>query len=203
MKKLNLLKIIPLFLVVTIFACQDSGVSSRRNRERNETTTETVQTETNPPENNTPPVDGQVISSDDGKIQVVVPKNWKVENDLNDSADLQVANTSEENYLIVLSDLKSELGDFTIEKHAELTRGFIEDGITVNSISDGTKLTINSKPAIQYEIRGVVNEIDVVYLHTTIETQDYFHQLIAWTLPSEFSTNGPILQSVINSFQEN
>lgn len=111
--------------------------------------------------------------------------------------------SSEENYLIVLSDAKADLKNLNLEDHAKLTRGFIEKAIKVSSISEGKSLQINGKPAIQYEIKGEVNGMNIVYLHTTVETDNYFHQILAWTLPSQFVRNEPILEAAIESFQEN
>ena len=48
-----------------------------------------------------------------------------------------------------------------------------------------------------------MDNINVVYFHTTIETNENFHQVLAWTLPSRLKANEPILKAIINSFQEN
>ena len=144
------------------------------------------------------------ISSKNGQIQVEVPSSWKTQRDLHDNPDLQVANVWEDNYLIVLSDNKADFDDLTLEEHSDETRQILLESVDNIQISRGPiLLEINGQPAVQYEIRGSIDKTKVVYLHTTIEGQDHFHQLIAWTLPSKFSKNRPAMESVINSFQEN
>jgi hypothetical protein len=62
------------------------------------------------------------IASDDGKINVRVPGTWTKLPELNERASLQVGNKSKEVYLIVTTDTKTDLNDFTLEKHHDLTR---------------------------------------------------------------------------------
>ena len=205
LKNLSILKLIAVFLAFSIVACDDSEPSFKnRTKNAENTTQETTTQENTTQEVATSKVEGQIITSDDGVSQVTVPDNWKVLSDLNDEAIIEVGNTREENYLILLSDPKTDLDyDYTLEEHAELTRGFLEEGVSVNYLSPPKNILINGNFALQYEIKGVISGLDIVYLHTTVETDDYFHQMIAWTLESNYSRNESILQSAINSFQEN
>ena len=144
------------------------------------------------------------ITSDDGKVQATTPGNWKKRTDLHEDGMLQAANAIEENYIVVIPDNKADLDDeMTVESHSDLTRSTI-----LESIKDGQQtagpimLTINGRPAVQYELRGVVSGIKVVYLHTTADGEDKFYQILAWTMPSKYQKNKPILESVVNSFKE-
>ena len=62
------------------------------------------------------------IASDDGKIKVTVPGTWTKLPELNKQASLQVGNKSKEVYLIVITDTKADLDNFTLEKHHQQTR---------------------------------------------------------------------------------
>src|SRR5437764_6755540 len=57
------------------------------------------------------------IASDDGKIKVTVPGTWTKLPELNKQASPQVGNKSKQMYLIVISDAKASLDNFTREKH--------------------------------------------------------------------------------------
>ncbi|MBM3156433.1 MAG: hypothetical protein FJ004_04020 [Chloroflexi bacterium] len=124
--------------------------------------------------------------------------------DLNDEADIQVANTKKEAYVIVLSEFKMDFSDdITVEVHSDITRQILLDSLENVIISDEpVELQINGRRALQYEISGRVEGINVVYLHTTVDGEEGFHQIIAWTLPSKYDKNKPLLDSVVNSFRE-
>ena len=62
------------------------------------------------------------IASDDGKTKVTVPGTWTKLPELIKQASLQVGNRSKEVYLIVITDTKAELDNFTLEKHHQQTR---------------------------------------------------------------------------------
>lgn len=144
----------------------------------------------------------EVVKSFDGKFQVTMPKGWTVRYNLNDAAGIQVANPLKEGYLNVLSQSKADFADPTIQWHSETTRTSVLESLTDGQVTAGpTSLTINGKPAVQYEIRGKAEGLKVIYLHTTVDTGEHLHQILAWTLPSYYDDNRPILDSVINSFK--
>jgi hypothetical protein len=72
-----------------------------------------------------------------------------------------------------------------------------------NAQTSGPKtVTVNGNPGVQYEITGKVSNIDITYLHTTVETPQNFHQVLAYTAQGEFEKNRGEMEQVINSFQE-
>jgi len=144
----------------------------------------------------------KVLRSQDGSIQITLPKGWKEDKDLHDDAVLQASDRLTEKYVIVLSDSKEDFEEMSLAKHSEITRGSILEGLSSPQVTGPVELTINGSPAIQYEIRGGTENIKVVYFHTTVETSGMFYQVLAWTLKSRFEKNKSDLQEVTNSFQE-
>ena len=115
-----------------------------------------------------------------------------------------MGNQRNESYLIVLSEPKIDLDLSSAEAHSEITRQDFLEALKDGRVSRGPiRLEINGADAVQYELRGSVDGIKVIYLHTTIEGKNSFHQILAWTLPSKWRENQAVLESVINSFQEN
>jgi len=142
----------------------------------------------------------KTFSSRNGDLQVTCPSAWIVY-DLHDDADIEVAHGREELYLIVLSEPKlGFLG--TLEEHSSETRSALSETLANVQESGPRELTINGQRAIQYTIRARVDGVDVVYLHTTIETDENYHQVVAWTLKSLFSKKEGVLQEVIASVEE-
>lgn len=151
-------------------------------------------------DSNKPP---KVVTSTDGVSQLSIPANWIVDNELKKDAELQVSDRAEEMYVIVLSESKTDFpANVTLDNHAELTRGIVVGNLTSPQSTAPVKMTINGRQAVQNEIRGTMNSVNLVYLHTTVETPKYFHQIVAWTLPSRYDKNRPRLQEVIQSFKE-
>jgi hypothetical protein len=135
-------------------------------------------------------------------IQVSIPSGWTEDRDLHDSAELQASNRIKELYVIVLSESKEDFQDMTLDKHSEITRGTLIKSLTEPQTSAPTSLKVNGHPAVQYEIRGFINNLSVVYLHTTVETEKSIHQILTWTLKSMYEKNKPALQKVTESFKE-
>jgi hypothetical protein len=143
-----------------------------------------------------------VITSTDGHSQVSVPSSWSNQDDLNDKADLQVANPALEEYLIVLTESKADFVDTDLEIYAGLIRDGIVGAVSDASVSEARRLTINGMPAIQYEVSGSVDNLKVVYWLTAVEGRDHFHQVLGWTLGSKAEANREVILSVVESFQE-
>ena len=143
-----------------------------------------------------------VVRSTDGGFQVTVPGHWKPRADLHASAEIKMCNPFREQYLIALIVTKFETGRMTIQQHSDATRASIRAAASNFSETGPVALTINGYQAVQYEMRGRVNNIDVVYIHTTIETENHFSQLLAWSLGSKWSANEAVLREVVTSFKK-
>jgi hypothetical protein len=121
----------------------------------------------------------QEIASDDGKIRVTVPGLWTKLPELNKQATLQVGDKSKQMYLIVITDAKADLNNFTLEKHHQLTRDRMLQKMKNASATEPVSLTIDGHSALQDELRGTENNTNVVFLHTTVDDGDHFQQIHA------------------------
>ena len=143
----------------------------------------------------------KVVVATDEKTQITVPAHWdKLE--LNDAAEIEVGNPGDEAYLIVLNEAKEDLYGWNLEKHSRVTMGKLLAGMTFPTISAPKAITIRKSPAVQYEIRGAVDNLNLVYIHTTVDGPKYFSQILAWTLSSKADTIKPQLLEAINTFRE-
>lgn len=144
-----------------------------------------------------------VLVGSDGVSQITLPDGWVEDRELHDSAEIQASKRADEMYVIVLSENKADFQDLTLEQHSEITRGLLLQSLTDAEVTGPTAVTsVQGNPTLQYQIRGAIDGINVVYLHTTVETPDSYHQILAWTLPSQFEANDPQLQEIIQSFRE-
>jgi hypothetical protein len=139
------------------------------------------------------------IASDDSKIKVTVPGTWTKLPELNKQASLQVGNKSKEVYLIVITDTKTDLDNFTLEKHHQLTRDEARKKFQASG-SEPVSLTIDGHPASQDELSGTEKGTDVVLLQTTVDDGDHFQQILAWTLKSRWQKQNDLLRETTGSF---
>jgi hypothetical protein len=146
----------------------------------------------------------KVITSDDGFCQLEIPNDWSLRSDLNDYANIQAANLKKEVYVITISEYKIDFADdTTLESYSDITYQTFVDSLTDPvMISGPTQLEINGRRALQYEIRGEVEGVRAVCLHTSVDGEKGFHQVLAWTLISKYEKNLALLRSVIDSFRE-
>ncbi len=145
---------------------------------------------------------GKVLMDPGKTIQVTIPSGWKEDRELHESAELQASQRAKELYIIILSESKQDFQQMTLEGHSKITRDTLMGNIKSAELSAPVSMTVGGYPAVQYEISGFVDNLGVVYLHTTVESAGSYHQILTWTLKSMAEKNKPILQKVTESFQE-
>ena len=137
----------------------------------------------------------------DGQFYTLKPASWSILDDLNDEADLQMGNLSQEAYCIIISESKIDYeSDFTLEEYSELASSFILEAIANPSLSEAENMILNGQSAIKYDLAGSIDGIRVRYWHVSIDTESHFHQVILWSLPSKFDRNKADYEAVLNSF---
>lgn len=145
----------------------------------------------------------QVMRSADGTFQLTVPGNWSRQTDLNKEASLQAANPREELYVIVIKESKSDFPkSATIDTVTNLVKDNAREAIINATFTEPLPTLINGNFARQFEVGGNVSSIDAKYLYTIVETQQYYYQVITWTLADRFTKNKTKMRDVSNSFRE-
>lgn len=142
------------------------------------------------------------IFSDDKRVSLTVPDNWKGDRTLNDVAILGVANPKSEVYAIVIDDAKSDF-DPALSKSEYLDIHTQNMEASVNDFSrDSTirSLQVNGLPAVQQVVSGVADKLKVTYILTVVETETHFYVIYAWTLTSRYERNQSLLSKVSSSF---
>jgi hypothetical protein len=146
-------------------------------------------------------IERKEISSEDGNIKATVSGMWVKMPELNKEATLQVGYKRKEMYLIVLSEAKSDSQNLTLENHHQITRDRMLQKLTHASASEPGRLTLDGHPAMQDELSGTENGINVVFLHTTVDDGDHFQQILAWTLKSRWEQQNELLREITRTFR--
>jgi uncharacterized protein DUF4190 len=142
----------------------------------------------------------QEITSDDGKLTVTTSGFWVKTSDLNKDAALQVANKSEDMYLMVFTDAKSAVGQMTLEQRDQTTRDRKLQSMQNASATPAVPVNIDGHAALQDEVSGTQQRTNLVFLHTTVDEGDYFQQIVAWTTKSRWPKQNQELRDITNSF---
>jgi len=142
----------------------------------------------------------KTVESKDGWVSLSVPSSWRQLDELHADAIVKVGNKFAEEYLVVLSDLRSDYAG-TFEEFAKFTTTRMRDNLTDGTMTPPQPLTINGHRAQRTTIEGTAEKTRVCYLHTSIETPDGFHQILQWTLPSKKDKAFPKFEKVDVSFK--
>ena len=143
------------------------------------------------------------LENNQTNVKITVPANWvRAEDALRGSADIYASYPAQELYASVLSESKTVLSQFDLEDNAEQYRLLIQRELNDYESSARTNVErINGDPAVQYEIRGRVNGIPVVYLHTTVQGDTDYYQVVGVTTADQYPDNKDTLESIIESFE--
>jgi hypothetical protein len=147
-------------------------------------------------------VEPHVVTATDGQSRLTVPGTWSVQTDLHDDAEIQAANLSQEQYMIVLTESKADFVDTEFADYNEIVAESVAANASADETPDGAALTINGRPAMRYEVHGTVDNMKVVYWLTTVDGEQNYYQVLAWTLESKAEQNAPVFDEVVQSFQE-
>jgi hypothetical protein len=146
-------------------------------------------------------IERKQIASDDGKSKITTSGFWVKRSDLNNEASLQAAYKDKEMYVIVITDAKADLDNFTLEKHHQLTRDRMLKKMKNASATESVPLTIDGHSALQDELTGTEDHTNVVFLHTTVDDGDHFQQILAWTLKSRWGDQKKLLREITGTFR--
>ncbi|PZO56466.1 MAG: hypothetical protein DCF15_08575 [Phormidesmis priestleyi] len=135
--------------------------------------------------------------------RITVPSGWTVSGSVQrGSADIY---TTFQNklYTMVVSENATGINRFGLEDNSETYRWLIRKRLDTLESETRTGIdSIGGDKAIQYEIRGIVDGVPVVYLHTTIEGIDKYYQVVSWTTAERYADDKETLQTITQSFQE-
>lgn len=144
------------------------------------------------------------LENTETNVQITVPDGWRVVRDeLRRTDDIYAAYPPEQLYAAVLSESAAVLNQFDLENNAVQYRRLIRSEL--DDFEGETRLgtpSIDGKPAVQYEIRGRVDGVPVVYLHTTIKGADSYYQVVGWTTEDGYQDNKGTLKAIVNSFRK-
>ena len=147
---------------------------------------------------------GQVLQNEAAGIEIELPASWSQTNRLNNAAQLQAADSENQLYMIVVAEDAEPLMRLGLQENAQKYRALLAQELAVYDGESPTDVAfVGENFATQYEMRGrLANETPVVYLHTTVLSDDRYYQIVGWTTPEQYSAYRSELQTIADSFRE-
>jgi len=148
--------------------------------------------------------DGNMLRNEDAGIQLTLPSSWSEDLSLHESAELQASDPDRQLYVIVVAEDDESLLRLGLQENAENYRTLLVNRLASSSGQTKTDTAfIGDNFANQYEIRGQVDDsTPVVYLHTTVVTEQRYYQIVAWTTPEQYPAYASELREITQSFEE-
>jgi hypothetical protein len=149
----------------------------------------------------------------DTKFSMTIPKYMKVMNTLNDEATLQYANIYKELYTVVMVEDKAEFVEFykdyseydnnksLIENYGKARLKSFKESMKVLKTKHYGLTKINGNNANQFTLKGNIDNIDVAYLFTSVETEKDIYFIMSWTLLDRYKRYENILEVINGSFK--
>lgn len=147
--------------------------------------------------------------SSDGLVKITAPMTWYNMTDYKktlqiEDATLVIGDESSNLLVMVISETMWNLDMIPLNRFAKIaTEPIISNLSEVVSISDPIPVTLDGHAAIQYEIQGAVDGDSFTYLHTSVKTNNHYHQIIGigFTLRTPRLSDKVQLQQIIESFK--
>lgn len=143
-----------------------------------------------------------VFTASDNQSRVTAPGNWKDLPELNDDAELHIGEENDEIYLIVLTESREDLGDLPLDEYTDLVTANFSETIEDATFSEPRTMMINGMEAIQLDITGTVDDLDVVYTLTGVAGDANYFQLVGWTLADRVERNREVIEQTIANFEQ-
>jgi acyl carrier protein len=121
---------------------------------------------------------------------------------LNSQAEIGAGNGLKEHYVIVLIEDKAAVGA-DLATYMKFTADRMTSSLEQGHQGELTELTISGNPAQRRRISGRskgVKRLNVVYLHTCVETDRHLVQLLFWTLAGREDAAIPVFEKVAATF---
>lgn len=144
----------------------------------------------------------QVLTSKDGRYSISVPGAWNGNTAPDGVTCLEARSRFPARHVMVIA-LGKDLVQRPLADYAAISTERITSGTKNGVRSDPESLALGSYPAIRYRVSGNLEDSEVVYHLTFVETPGALCQISCWSLQSDEGIAKPIFEKVAASFVEN
>jgi len=143
------------------------------------------------------------FTTSDGVAVVTGGPHWRDLGIGSDDASLGIGNPVREEYLVVVSEAKSDFPDgYTLRQFADLAGGLALAGMEDASVEEFREVAVNGLAGLRREVTGRGDGDRVFFLNTYVEGRAHFHQVMVWTLAERRDRARAALAAAADSFRE-
>jgi hypothetical protein len=154
-----------------------------------------------PPAANVP----QIVQSKDKRVEATLPRGWETAALLGASDRFIQGKCSAKNaYVEVVHEPKQDFNHKSVREYAKVILGIQgkRSKLANRTVSPQKELKVSGADAVQFEVRGTLNNVNVVYLETFIETPSYWTHVSEWTTPSHWNDVQDDFRAIYESLAE-
>lgn len=146
----------------------------------------------------------QWVAAEDGSSKILLPVSWQPMPELTEVASVEYGNPYREQYAVVITEPKADFADdVDLFAYNDLVLEQNYRPVLANlSVKLLGEVEVNGMKGIKYELRGEIDNVKIVYLHTALEGADHFHQVLFWTLPTQWRANRKTFETALAKFSE-
>jgi Tfp pilus assembly major pilin PilA len=150
------------------------------------------------------PVASHWVTSADGLTRMRLPSSWQRLPELNDMGSIEYGNPYREQYLLVISEPRADFSSsMDLPAYTEMLLNQNYRPMLANlSLEYRGQVSFNEMKGTKYELRGEIDNIRIVYLLTILQSNDHFHQVLFWTLPTKWADTAAVFESALATFAE-
>lgn len=145
----------------------------------------------------------ETFVSYDRQYRLTAPGTWvSATGELSADASLEIANTRQEMYVLLIVEDKDYFVDsFTLKDYAEVVLEMMVDSMEDAELRHTGAIQVHGLSGQSAELRGVVEHLKFAYWVDFLETDTAFLQVVGWTLQGMASENQQTIQEVMRSLE--
>ncbi len=144
---------------------------------------------------------GSIGKTSDGYAQLTFPAGWKDEGN-SGSTILTYTNATVGSILVVRDNKTALANDATIDNYCSIIATNMSSKLETPVVTDPAKMTVNNYSALQFELQGEIQKVNIKYLITIVETKDSYYQIIAFTSQDIYDKYKKDFVNITNTFKE-
>jgi hypothetical protein len=142
--------------------------------------------------------------SADGTIEVELPEGWETTVFSNAPGKIQAKSDAKGAYTTVVSEAKEDLTAQTVDDYAAIILKLEHDkGKIADFTVDGSqKAKYGGHDARIYTVRGVVQNVKIIFIKSFIESKQHWNYINCWSTPSHIKAAKDDCTALAKSFRE-
>jgi len=129
----------------------------------------------------------------------MTPPGWNADSGLLPAPQLQASNASRDEHVTAF--LEGKMSKISLAEYSQISlHGFLTEMSKPITIDGPTKVKIDGKDGLQYNVHAMWNGKPVGVIHTALQGETEFYEILAWTDNRTFDSDKEKLLSIVNSF---